>query len=117
MCVAESVRAYCLLSVDRSRIQRRNVSHSAALKNMQCHHTRTYVGEADATFTGVGAVRDSFGRAVYLEECNALGVVPAAQIVKYLEHEELFLAHYGIASKGLQALLAALKVLHPARVH
>jgi hypothetical protein len=59
---------------------------------------------------GLGKVRDSFGKVDYLSECEALGVRPVAQIVKYLEHEELHLAHYGIGSKGLVALLAALKV-------
>jgi hypothetical protein len=59
---------------------------------------------------GVGAVKDSFGKAIYLAECQVLGVNPVAQIVKYLEYQELFLSNYGIATKGLQALLAALKV-------
>ena len=55
-------------------------------------------------------VRDSFGKVDYLAQCEALRVTPVAQIVRYLEHEELHLAHYGIGGKGLQALLAALKV-------
>lgn len=55
-------------------------------------------------------VRDSFGKVDYLAQCEALCVTPVAQIVRYLEHEELHLAHYGIGGKGLQALLAALKV-------
>jgi hypothetical protein len=58
-------------------------------------------------------VKDSFGKAVYLSACETLAVAPVAQIVKYLEYEELRLAHYGIGIKGVKALVDALKVLGP----
>lgn len=69
--------------------------------------------ESPRGFPGVGAVRDSFGKAIYLAECEQLAVTPVAQVVKYLEHEELRLAHYGIGARGVSALVAALTVRSP----
>ena len=61
-------------------------------------------------YAGASAAQDSFGKHTYLSECKALGLTPAAQIVKYLDSRGLYLTHYGLGDKGCLALIAALKV-------
>lgn len=59
---------------------------------------------------GVNFVQDSFGKSEYLSQCEQLGIIPSTQVVKFLQHDELDLAHYGLGDKGVVALCAALLV-------
>lgn len=59
---------------------------------------------------GVNFVQDSFGKSEYLAQCEQLGIIPSTQVVKFLQHDELDLAHYGLGDKGVMALSAALLV-------
>lgn len=48
---------------------------------------------------GVNFVQDSFGKCEYLAQCEQLGIIPSTQVVKFLEHDELDLTHYGLGDK------------------
>lgn len=56
---------------------------------------------------------DNLGKLVYLSQCESLSVTPVAQVLKYLEHDEMFISHYGLGLQGVRALAAALKVRRP----
>lgn len=51
---------------------------------------------------------DTFGKGVYLQACDELGVRPVSQILKFLELDTLHVTHYGLGSKGATAVARAL---------
>jgi hypothetical protein len=44
-------------------------------------------------------VQDSFGKCVYLAQCEELGVIPSTQVVKFLQQDEVDVTHYGLGDK------------------
>lgn len=53
---------------------------------------------------------DDTGKQAYLAKCLELGLTPVSQVLKYLEHDDLHVAHYGLCIRGAAALAEALKV-------
>ena len=58
-------------------------------------HVKSLLGSA----AGVNFVQDSFGKSEYLAQCELMGIIPSTQVVKFLQHDDLDLTHYGLGDK------------------
>ena len=52
------------------------------------------------------------GKKLYLQACEALGVVPVSAFLRNLQSAEVDLRHHGIGPKGAKAIAIALAVSH-----
>ena len=53
---------------------------------------------------------DVTGKKLYLQACEALGVVPVSALLRNLQSAEVDLRHHGIGPKGAKAIAIALSV-------